>query len=63
MDTTLSDYMGLSPEDYIKAVKPLIEEVKDVNGTLIGIWHNYALADDKARHKAFETILDIAGSK
>jgi hypothetical protein len=60
MDTTLSDYMGLSPEEYLKAIIPIIEEVKEVNGSLIGIWHNYALADDQEKHLAFNTILKSA---
>jgi hypothetical protein len=60
MDTTLSDYMGLLPEEYMKAILPIIEEVKEVNGSLIGIWHNYALADDQEKHLAFKTILKSA---
>ena len=60
MDTTLDDYMKLEPEEYLNAVIPLIEEVKAVGGTLIAIWHNYALADDAQKHKAFKKILDKA---
>ena len=60
MDTTLDDYMKLEPEEYLNAVIPLIEEVKAVGGTLIAIWHNYALADDAQKHKAFKDILDKA---
>ncbi len=60
MDTTLDDYMKLDPKDYPAAVVPLIEEVKAVNGTLIAIWHNYALADDVQKHKAFKDIMKTA---
>ncbi|MCK5338748.1 MAG: hypothetical protein KAJ50_08050, partial [Bacteroidales bacterium] len=60
MDTTLDDYMKLEPEEYLNAVIPLIEEVKAVGGTLIAIWHNYALADDAQKHIAFKDILDKA---
>jgi len=60
MDTTLDDYMKLEPGEYLNAVIPLIEEVKVIDGTLIAIWHNYALADDAQKHKAFEDILDKA---
>lgn len=61
MDTTFSDYMGLEPAEYAAAVKPIIEETKQCGGTLCGIWHNYALADDPARHAAFTEIIKLAG--
>ena len=60
MDTTLSDYMGLSPVHYPEAVKPFIREVMDCKGTLCGIWHNYAMADDKEKHQAFLEIIKLA---
>jgi len=60
MDTTLSDYQKLQPEKYLEAVVPLIEETKAVDGTLIGVWHNYALADDEGTHKALKEILKNA---
>ncbi len=60
MDSALSDYMQVLPEDYIKFVRPLIQSVKQVNGELIGIWHNYALSDDEAKHHAFIEIIKEA---
>ena len=57
MDTTLSDYLKLKPEDYLQEVRPLIDETRAVGGTLTGIWHNYALEDDKSKHEAFKEIL------
>jgi len=60
MDTTLDDYLSLEPEAYLDAVAPMIEEVKAVRGTLIGIWHNYALADNTKKHKAMLEILSKA---
>ena len=62
MDTTLEDYLGLNPDEYVKAVSPVIDEVKAVNATLVGIWHNYALADNQAKHKAFQAILNLAAT-
>ena len=62
MDSTLSDYMHLEPVDYYDAVLPFIEEVKHVQGTLCGIWHNYDLADSKAKHKALKMIVEKAKS-
>jgi hypothetical protein len=60
MDTTLSDYMGLSPDCYLEAVKPIIREVMDCKGTLCGIWHNYAIADDQEKQNAFREIIKLA---
>jgi hypothetical protein len=59
MDSTLSDYMHLNPDQYLEAVKPLIEEVKSCKGCLCGIWHNYAIADDPEKKKAFEQIIKL----
>jgi hypothetical protein len=47
MDATLKYYMKLEPADAIAQVKPLIEEVKAVNGTFISLWHNETLSDEK----------------
>ena len=60
MDTTLGDYMKLEPSEYFNAVFPLIEEAREVGGTLSGIWHNYDLADDNDRHAALRKIVDKA---
>ncbi len=60
MDSALSDYIKVLPQEYIKFVRPLISSVKQVGGNLIGIWHNYALSDDKARHDAFKEIIKEA---
>lgn len=60
MDATLDDYLGLGPEQYTDAISPIIREVKDCNGHLIGIWHNYALADEQEKHKAFKEIIELA---
>ncbi|MEA3477151.1 MAG: polysaccharide deacetylase family protein, partial [Bacteroidota bacterium] len=60
MDSALSDYLQVLPEDYIKFVRPLIQSVKQVDGELIGIWHNYALSDDETKHHAFTEIIKEA---
>ena len=47
MDGTLRDYLDLNvDESYEKAIR-LIQEVKDVNGTFILLWHNETLSDQK----------------
>ena len=43
MDVTLCDYLGLSPDQAGKEVRKLMEEVKNVGGTFISIWHNDSL--------------------
>jgi hypothetical protein len=57
MDSSFSDYLKLKPEEYIKFVRPLVSNAKQVSGTLAGIWHNYALSNNEARHNAFIEIL------
>jgi hypothetical protein len=60
MDSAFSDYMKLLPGDYIKFVSPLISRVRKAGGTLVGIWHNYSLADDEEKHKAFREVIKRA---
>jgi len=45
MDRTLKDYLCLSPLEAIKKMNKLTQEVRDVNGTLITIWHNDSFSD------------------
>jgi hypothetical protein len=44
MDVTLRQYMKLSPEEAILKVESLIDEVRNVGGTFIGIWHNESVS-------------------
>ena len=44
MDVTLRQYMKLSPEEAISKVKFLIDEVRNVGGTFIAIWHNESVS-------------------
>lgn len=44
MDVTLRQYMKLSPEGAILKVESLIDEVRKVGGTFIGIWHNESIS-------------------
>lgn len=60
MDTTLEDYLGLNPGEYAAAVQSLIRETKEVQGSLMAIWHNYALAGDAEKHRAFREIINLA---
>lgn len=45
MDATLKYYMKVKPEDAISYIEPLINEVKEVNGTFISLWHNESLSE------------------
>ena len=47
MEGTLRDYKNISAANAIQHIKPLIDEVKKVNGTLISLWHNESLSDKK----------------
>jgi hypothetical protein len=47
MEGTLKYAMGVTPEVAIDYIKPLVDEVKAVNGTFISLWHNESLSDDK----------------
>lgn len=45
MDGTLNQYLGLSPDEAIKVVQKLKEEVKTYGGDFIGVWHNETIGD------------------
>lgn len=47
MDGTLKNYMKLSHFQAMDILKPLIDEVKAVNGTFISLWHNESLGTSK----------------
>jgi len=47
MEGTLKYYLKVEPENAIQKIKPLIDEVKAVNGTFISLWHNDSLNDQK----------------
>lgn len=46
MEATLKYYMKLPPEEAKKQISELIEKVRSVNGTFIGLWHNETLNDE-----------------
>jgi len=43
MDVTLKNYLGLDSRSATLYIKKIINEVKNVNGTFISIWHNQSL--------------------
>jgi peptidoglycan/xylan/chitin deacetylase (PgdA/CDA1 family) len=65
MDTTLNDYMGLTPKQSLGKIRDLKNEVKAVNGTFITLFHNEALSDYlrwKGWKRLYESMLKIATS-
>lgn len=73
MEVTLNEYLNLSPDEAIEAVKPIIESIKEVGGTFTTLWHNSTLIDDDSeiedsRHykgwrKVYEKVLELAVPK
>lgn len=45
MEGTLKYYMNVEPEDAMTRIRPLIDEVKAVDGTFMSLWHNDTLND------------------
>ena len=63
MDSTLRDYNRVSAFDALSHIKPLIDEVKAVNGTFISLWHNESLGDQKrwvGWSKVYEEMIELA---
>ena len=47
MDGTMRDYLNLDVQESYEKAKKLVEEVKNVNGTFILLWHNETLSGEK----------------
>jgi len=63
MDTTLNDYMQLTPKQSSGRIRDLKNEVKVVNGTFITLFHNESLSDYlrwKGWKRLYESMLKIA---
>lgn len=48
MEVTLNEYMNLTPDKALEETESIMEEVKNVGGTFIGLWHNESLTDSGA---------------
>ncbi|MEM9821135.1 MAG: polysaccharide deacetylase family protein [Bacteroidota bacterium] len=44
MDVSLKNYLGLSPEEAMRKVEPLIEHCRAVGGCFCSLWHNSSFA-------------------
>jgi hypothetical protein len=47
MEATLKYYLKSNIEESITQIKTMIDEVKEINGTFISLWHNESLSDEK----------------
>ena len=54
MDSTLSDkkYMGLSEEEALRQCLSLMEEIRQVKGECVVLWHNTSFADGAGYHRS-----------
>lgn len=63
MDGTLNNYLKLSTRQALEKVKHIINEIKNVNGEFIFIWHNETLSDWrewKGWKNVYEEIIKLA---
>jgi hypothetical protein len=63
MDGTLHTYMNLDPEKAIEKCKEIIDQIKNVNGTCITIWHNETVGDWrnwKGWQKVYKEVVKFA---
>ena len=66
MDGTLRDYMKLSPAEALKRIQKIIDEIKQVDGTFISLWHNDALNNKdawKGWYDVYIQMIDYALTK
>ncbi|WP_299012222.1 polysaccharide deacetylase family protein [uncultured Polaribacter sp.] len=65
MDTTLNDYLKITPKQSLGKIRDLKNEVKAVNGVFITLFHNESLSDHlrwKGWRRLYESMLKIATS-
>ncbi|WOC40788.1 polysaccharide deacetylase family protein [Polaribacter sp. HL-MS24] len=66
MDTTLNDYMKLTPKQSLGRIRDLRNEVKAVDGLFITLFHNESLSNYtrwKGWYRLYESMLKIATAK
>ncbi len=47
MEGTLRDYMNFGPEQAMEFIRPLVDEVKSLNGCFISLWHNESMSEQQ----------------
>lgn len=66
MEATLKFYMKIKPEDVIKIVHGVVDQVKSVDGTLITLWHNETMSnwrEWKGWQNVYEEVVKISYKK
>lgn len=66
MEGTLKYSMKVNPEDAMNKIKPLIDEVKKVDGVFMSLWHNDTLNDKKiwtGWKAVYEKMVQYAATK
>ena len=69
MDGTFIQYMKSTPEEALQNIYFLIQQIKNVNGTFISIWHNHTISKTKlyknwseVHNKMIEKLIFISQS-
>ena len=62
MDVTLRDYLALTPEKAWEKTERLMNEVKNVGGTFISIWHNETV-NDLGHWKGYRAVFEKMNKK
>lgn len=57
MDGTLRHYLQLPPEEAFAEIKKLMQEVKNVGGTFVSIWHNETV-NDTGLWKGYQQVFE-----
>lgn len=63
MEATLRHYLDIEATDAVNTLKPVIDAVKAVNGTCIGLWHNESISGIypwQGWENVYEDVLKIA---
>ena len=66
MDTTLKDYLQLTPKQSLGKIRDLKNEVKKVNGTFVTLFHNTSLSgylEWNGWSNVYESMIKIAAEK
>ncbi|MFN8297914.1 MAG: polysaccharide deacetylase family protein [Chitinophagales bacterium] len=65
MDTTFTEYRKTTPKESLEKIKSIIKAVKEVEGTVYGLWHNSSFTEQGVWHgwrKVFEETAAYAQS-
>ena len=53
-------YMKADPEQSLNIVNMTRDEIKKVNGIMVGIWHNYHISDNKHNISNYKEMIKLA---